>query len=441
MNTNTGRRHYLVPLILGGLALAVAIGTIAVLIAHMPTVGTTPALRVGIAVVLAFLVLLIIRYFVLIWLGYLQHLEAQFMDVDDTFTPPVTIIVPAYNEGPVIQSAIRSLLDLDYPAYEILVIDDGSTDDTRARAAELEGRYGGVIVRVVGKANAGKAAALNTGIALARHDFVLCMDGDSRLARETLRRAARHFADARVGAVAGNVKVVNRNGLWTRLQALEYIEGLNMARRAQGFLRAVNIIPGPVGLFRREALVGVGGYDTDTFAEDADLTLKILTAGWQVTYEDGAIAYTEAPERLLDLIKQRYRWTRGILQALRKRSGWLLAPRGGAGVWLSLLAMLFEAIIWPMFNVLGNLFFAFAALQAGAASYVAYWWILLTLLDVAAALHTVAMEEEDLSLVPYAVLYRFFFIALIDVAKLFATIEEFLNVRMTWGKLERAGRI
>jgi len=103
--------------------------------------------------------------------------------------------------------------------------------------------------------------------------------------------------------------------------------------------------------------------------------------------------------------------------------------------------MLFEAIIWPVFNVLGNLFFAFAALHAGAASYVAYWWILLTLLDVAAALHTVAMEEEDLSLVPYAVLYRFFFIALIDVAKLFATAEEFLNVRMTWGKLERAGRI
>ena len=435
------QKSYLLPLIMGIAALAVAIGSIAVLIAHMPTVGTTPALRVGIGIVLGFLVLLIIRYFVLIWLGYLQHLEARFMDVDDSFTPPVTVLVPAFNEGVVIQSAIRSLLDLDYPAYEILVIDDGSTDDTRARAAELEGRYGGVTVRVVGKANAGKAAALNTGIALARHEFVLCMDGDSRLARETLRRAARHFSDQRVGAVAGNVKVVNRNGMWTRLQALEYIEGLNMARRAQGFLRAVNIIPGPVGVFRREALVGVGGYDTDTYAEDADLTLKILTAGWQVTYEDGAIAYTEAPEHLLDLIKQRYRWTRGILQALRKRSGWLLAPKGGAGVWLSLLAMLFEAIIWPVFNVLGNLFFAFAALQAGAASYVVYWWVLLTLLDVAAALHTVAMEEEDLALVPYAVLYRFFFIALIDVAKLFAMAEEFLNVRMTWGKLERAGRI
>jgi len=433
--------NYAVPLAVGGVVIMGAGITMSVLLAHMPDVGTTPALRIGMGFVLLFLIILIVRYFVLLWLGYLHHLESRLTKMDESFTPPVTIIVPAFNEGLVIQSAIRSLLDMDYPAYEILVIDDGSTDDTHARAAELEGRYGGVTVRVVGKGNAGKANALNTGIALARHEFVLCMDGDSRLSRETLRRAIRHFTDERIGAVAGNVKVVNRNGLWTRLQALEYIEGLNMARRAQGFLRAVNIIPGPIGVFRRRALLGVGGYDTDTYAEDADLTLKMLTAGWQIVYEDGAIAYTEAPENLLDLIKQRYRWTRGILQALRKRSGWLVSLRGGFLVWISLLAMLFEAIIWPVVNVLGNLFFAIAALQAGATSYVAYWWVLLTLLDVAAALHTVAMEGEELGLVPYAVLYRFFFIALIDVAKLFATAEEFMNVHMTWGKLERAGRI
>ena len=432
--------RYQVALVVGAVVLAVAAGGLALLLSRLPDMGTTAALRIGIGIVLGFLLILVVRYFVLLWLGYLQHLElrlTEYAEVDD----PVTILVPAYNEGPVIESAVRSLLDLDYGTYEILVIDDGSSDDTYARASALEGRYGRVTVRVVSKANAGKASALNTGIALARHDFVLCMDGDSRLDRGTLRLAMRHFVDERVGAVAGNVKVVNRDTLWTRLQALEYIEGLNMARRAQGFLRSVNVIPGPIGIFRRRMLLDVGGYDTDTYAEDADLTLKILTAGWQVVYEDGAIAYTEAPESLLDLIKQRYRWTRGILQALRKRAGWLVLPRGGAGVWISLLAMLFEAIVWPVVNVLGNLFFVIAALQAGAAEQVAYWWLLLTLLDVAAALHTVAMEEEDLRLVPYAVLYRFFFIALIDVAKLFATLEEFMNVRMTWGKLERAGRI
>ena len=437
-------RYFLVLLSAVSLLLVVST-TMAFALAHTPLDMESTALRVGLAVVLTFLVLLILRYFVLLWLGYLQHIESKASqddeELDDAFNPPVTLVVPAYNEGPVIESAIRSLLELEYPSYEILVVDDGSTDDTYARASALEGRYGGVTVRVVSKANAGKANALNTGIALARHAYVVCMDGDSRLDRETLRAAMRHFVDPRVGAVAGNVKVANRRNFWTRMQALEYIEGLNMARRAQGFLRVVNIIPGPIGIFRRETLAAVGGYDTDTFAEDADLTLKILTAGWQIVYEERAIAYTEAPESLLDLIKQRYRWTRGILQALRKRGSWLAVPRVGFGVWVSLQAMLFEAVLWPIMNVAGNLFFALAALSVGAASFVIYWWVLLTLLDIAAALHTVAMEEEDLSLVPYAIAYRFFFVALIDVAKLFATVEECLNVRMSWGKLERVGRI
>ena len=435
------RVRYLV-LFLSGLVLLLVIATVmAVVLAHAPLDVDSTALRVGVALVLTFLVLLVMRYFALLWLGYLQHIETEVSREAPDFLPPATLIVPAFNEGPVIQAAIRSLLDLDYPSYEILVVDDGSTDDTYERAVELEGSYGGVTVRVVSKVNAGKANALNTGIALARHAYVVCMDGDSRLSRDSLRMAMRHFADPRVGAVAGNVKVANRVNLWTRLQALEYIEGLNMTRRAQGFVRAVNIIPGPLGVFRREVLAQVGGYESDTYAEDADLTLEILTAGWQIVYEPRAVAWTEAPESLLDLIKQRYRWTRGILQALRKRGSWVAYPRNGFSVWISLQAMLFEAILWPVMNVLGNLFFALAALTVGAASYVVYWWLLLTLLDAAAALYCVAMEEESLALVPYAVVYRFFFVVLVDVAKLFATVEEFLNVRMTWGKLERAGRI
>ena len=241
------------------------------------------SLRIAMVVVTAFLMITLLRYFVLLWLGYLHHVEAKTSpDEAESFEPLVTILVPAYNEGAVIQGAIRSLLELDYPAYDILVIDDGSTDDTYARAAELEGYYGRATVRVVSKSNGGKAHALNTGIALARTPFVLCMDGDSRLAPGTLKYAMPHFRDPRVGAVAGNVKVVNRRNLWTCLQALEYIEGLNMARRAQGFVRAVNIVPGPIGVFRRDVLCTLGGYDTDTFAEDADLTLKVLTAGWHI---------------------------------------------------------------------------------------------------------------------------------------------------------------
>src|SRR5688572_28026104 len=256
-------------------------------------------LQIGVALVLAFLIILVVRYILLLWLGYLHHIESRGAAEQLASAPPVTIIVPVYNEEAVIASALRSLLALDYPAFDILVVDDGSTDRTFEVVSAFEGQYGGVTLRVVTKANGGKATALNTGIALARTPWVLCMDGDSRLARGTLRSAMRHFDDPRVGAVAGNVKVVNRNNIWTRLQALEYIEGLNMARRAQGYLRVVNIIPGPIGIFRVDVLRQVGGYDTDTFAEDADLTLKILTAGWHVRYEERAIAWTEAPEDFL----------------------------------------------------------------------------------------------------------------------------------------------
>lgn len=403
--------------------------------------GDSLVLQIGVAVVLAFLVVLIVRYVLLLWLGFLHHVENRGVAVTDSVDPRVTIIVPVYNEETMIAPALRSLLLLDYPSLEIIVVDDGSTDRTLERASALEGRYGDTTLRVVSKRNGGKASALNAGIALAESEFVLCMDGDSRLDRGTVRAAMRHFADPRIGAVAGNVKVVNRDNVWTCLQALEYLEGLNMARRAQGFLRVVNIIPGPIGVFRRRALLGVGGYDVDTFAEDADLTLKLLTAGWHVAYEERAIAYTEAPERFIDLVKQRYRWTRGILQSLRKRRAWILSPGRGGVIWISLVAMLFEAVLWPVMNVVGNLLFTLVALSVGAASGVVYWWVLLAMLDVAAALYAVGIEGEDLRLIPYAIVYRLFFITMIDVAKLFATAEEVARVEMTWGKLERIGRI
>ncbi len=398
--------------------------------------------RVSVVTLVLFLIILIARYFTLLWFGYLHHLEAVPHPKENGIEyPPVSLIVPAYNEGVVIQSALESLIELDYPRFEIIVVDDGSTDDTLDNAARFAGEYGHCRVKVTTKKNGGKASSLNAGLAMAEYPIVLCMDADSRLERQTIKAAVVHFQDPAVGAVAGNVKVVNRKNLWSKLQALEYIEGLNMARRAQGFLHAVNIVPGPVGLFRRDVLRAVGGYDLDTFAEDADLTLKILTAGWKIQYEPRSIAWTEAPERLIDLIQQRYRWTRGILQALGKHKKTLFFPLPDVPLWLSLMQMGFEAVIWPMLNVYGHLFFAYVAVAFGMSEMLLAWWVLLTLLDLVAALATVGMEEEQLSLVPYALIYRFFFILLIDVTKLCSTIEEALNLRMSWGKLARAGRI
>src|SRR5213076_1148648 len=150
-------------------------------------------------------------------------------------------------------------------------------------------------VTVHQKENSGKADTLNYGIHRSKAPIVVCMDSDSRLTANALRYAIRHFNDQCVGAVAGNVKVINRHNIWTKLQALEYIEGLNIVRNAQAFFRSVNVIPGPIGIFRRSAIEATGGYDSDTFAEDFDMTVKILAAGWKINYEPKAVAYTEAP--------------------------------------------------------------------------------------------------------------------------------------------------
>jgi poly-beta-1,6 N-acetyl-D-glucosamine synthase len=387
-----------------------------------------------------FLVLLIIRYFSLLWFSYLNLL-----DEDDTGLssdcPFVSILVPAYNEGAVIQGSIRSLMMLDYPAYEVIVIDDGSSDDTYRKAQAFEGVHGQCEVRVIHKLNAGKALALNTGIDAARGSLVLCMDGDSALEPSTLRMAVRHFGDPNVGAVAGSVKVVNRSNILSALQALEYIEGLNMVRQAQAFFRVVSIIPGPIGVFRRDALLRIGGYEHDTFAEDCDTTLRLLIEGWQIKYEPKSIAYTEAPEKLLDLLKQRYRWTRGILQALRKHRRILFDPRRSITTSLALWYMVFEGIMWPVVNVFANVLFVAMATTFGATTPLVIWWAQLTVLDMAAALYCVAVEEERIWLVPYAIYYRLFFALTIDVTKVFATIEEIANLRMDWGKLDRIGRI
>lgn len=401
------------------------------------------------AYLLFFLVLLVLRYLVMILYSFLDHIESLYKKheykaprfSEESSLPMVSIVVPAYNEGIVIQSALRALTKLDYPNFEVIVVDDGSTDDTYEKAMEVATHSSDISIRVITKRNAGKAEALNTGMALARGEFILNMDGDTKLSSNTLRVCIPHFNNPAIGAVAGNVKVINRENIWTRIQSLEYVEGLAMARKAQSFIRSVNIIPGPIGIFRKSVLQQVGGYDHDTFAEDCDLTLKLLMKGWHIAYEPNAIAWVETPSHLLDLLKQRYRWTRGILQATKKHSHALWQPRKSGVNFYILWYMLFEGIMWPFSTLLGNLFFVYVSLQFGLAVLLFYWWLQLTVLDVVAAAYCVVIEEEDPSLILYAVLFRVFYINIADVSKVFATIEEWRGTAMTWGKLEREGKL
>lgn len=388
-----------------------------------------------------------LRYVILICFSLMEHIDNQLADknrpaeVNDALLPLISIVIPAYNEGLVIRQALSSLLDLDYPNYEVLVVDDGSTDDTYQRAREVAGESHRISIRVFTKPNGGKSDALNVGMSHARGQFVLSMDGDTLLSKNALRDCIRHFDDPKIGAVAGNIKVFNRENILTRMQALEYIEGLAMARKAQSYARICNIIPGPLGMFRKEALQQVGAYDHDTFAEDCDVTLKLLLQGWHVAYESKAIAWVETPSRLLDLIKQRYRWSRGILQAIRKHKSTLMNPRKGGINFFILWYMLFENIVWPVTNVLSNVVFVYIGLKHGVILFLLYWWVQLTLLDIAAAIYCVVLEKEDISMVAYAPFFRIFYILLIDIAKMFANLEEMLGTHMTWGKLEREGKL
>jgi cellulose synthase/poly-beta-1,6-N-acetylglucosamine synthase-like glycosyltransferase len=352
--------------------------------------------------------------------------------------PFVSIVVPAYNEGPVIRQSIRSLLTLDYPCYEVLVIDDGSTDDTSARA--LEAAAGSSRVRVIRKGNGGKSSALNLGLIQARGSLVLNMDADSKLSSNTLRACVRHFEDPRVGAVAGNIKVANRENLVTRLQAIEYIQGLALERRAQSSMQAVSVIGGPLGMFRRDALLAAGGYDHDTFAEDRDLTLKLLAQGWSVTYEPTALAHAESPSRWLDLLNQRYRWTRGTVQCVLKHWRLLGALRSAPVACLSLWYMAADSFIVPLASLFMLGFFAHATMAYGSFETLFLWWLLAALFDVAVTAYCLALDEEDPKLLPSVLAYRFYAI-FADITKTIATFEELLHLEMTWGKLTREGKI
>lgn len=410
---------------------------------------TSTFVNISMVVLFAFLVLLIIRFFILIYLSYLHHLErskipdylAEYLaNPDGMHLPRVSIIVPSYNEGVVIESSIRSLLNLQYPALEILVIDDGSSDDTLERAKRYNGRHGSTVVRVETKPNGGKGDALNFGIKLATGEFVLTVDADSRLEPASLLYAVQHFKKPEVAAVAGNVKVGNRHNMLTKMQALEYIEGLNLVRRSQGYFSAVNIIPGPLGLFRRSILNEIGGYELDTFAEDCDITIKLLIHGYKIEYEPYAITWTEAPETMRDFFKQRYRWTRGILQSLKKHYRNMFKGVGFINTFM-LWYMAFESLVWPVMNIFAQVYFLYVVIFFDLATFVIFWWGQLTVLDIVVAMFCLSMERENMRLVPYSIIYRIYFVVLTDVCKVIASVEEFLQIEMTWGKLNRSGKM
>ncbi|HEX4693161.1 glycosyltransferase [Sphingomonas sp.] len=365
----------------------------------------------------------------------------------------VTVMIPAFNEEAVIERSVRTVLASTEVRIEVIVIDDGSSDRTSAIMASAFAHD--PRVRLVTLENGGKARALNRGLDLANGEIVIALDADTQFEPTTIARLARWFADRRLGAVAGNAKVGNRVNLVTRWQALEYVTAQNLERRALAGLGAMMVVPGAVGAWRLAAIREVGGYPHDTLAEDQDLTIAIQRAGWHVTYDQYAVAWTESPESFRGLAKQRFRWAYGTLQCLWKHGRIVATGRPPGLAWIGVpQAILFQivlAAISPIIDLALIVSFittwlsieehGWAQTQTDVDKMLLYW-LVFTTIDLLSAVVAFALERREKwrllwLLIPQRIGYR----QIMYYVVLKAITQALRGPSVGWGKLQRTGRM
>ncbi|MEV4510697.1 bifunctional polysaccharide deacetylase/glycosyltransferase family 2 protein [Dactylosporangium sp. NPDC049525] len=348
---------------------------------------------------------------------------------------PVSVIVPAFNEAANIAATVRSLLANDYPGLEVIVVDDGSTDAT---AAIVEGlRLPGV--RLIRQRNAGKPAALNTGVAAARSALLILVDGDTVFEPDAVGQLVQPFTDPGVGAVSGNTKVANRRGLLGRWQHLEYVVGFNLDRRMFDLGECMPTIPGAIGAFRRQALIDVGGVPPDTLAEDTDLTMAVLRAGWRAVYADRAIAWTEAPATLRQLWRQRYRWCYGTLQAMWKHRR-ALTERGSAGRFgrRGLIYLLLFQVLLPLTAPLVDVYSIYGLFFLPAAKIAAVWCGF-TGLQVLTTAYALRLDRESYAPLWTVPLQQIVYRQLLYLVVVQSAVAALLGGRQRWQAMARTG--
>jgi cellulose synthase/poly-beta-1,6-N-acetylglucosamine synthase-like glycosyltransferase len=352
----------------------------------------------------------------------------------------------------VICDSIKSILASKCPPNEVIVIDDGSTDATYDVVAQTFS--GNERVRVYRRPNGGKASTLNFAIEMTDAEVLVAIDADSRLDEEAIGWLARHFADPTIGAVAGAVHVGNRGRLIARFQALEYLISQNLDRRAFEMVNGISVVPGAIGAWRRTALEDVGGYDSDTLAEDADLTFKLERAGWKVICEPRALVRTEAPASLGPFIKQRFRWMYGMLQVAYKHTD-VFRQKGARGVKFCSLPNIFLfqflfALVSPVVDLMlvislvsdfWNYFMHGETGLSSRSAMIAAYWIGFQLFEVGVAIiaFTLNRGPTDWSLLPLVVLQRFCYRQLIYLVAIRAATAAIRGHLVGWGKLQRFG--
>jgi biofilm PGA synthesis N-glycosyltransferase PgaC len=268
--------------------------------------------------------------------------------------PPISVLVPCFNEGENAEETLSHALALDYPDFEVVAIDDGSLDDTGAVLDRLAAQHPRLRVVHLAK-NQGKAMALQAGSLLARNDILIGIDGDALLDRHCARWMVRHFTeDPEVAAVTGNPRIRNRSTLLGRVQVGEFSSIVGMIKRAQQTFGSLFTVSGVITAYRRRAVHQVGYWSPDVLTEDIDITWKLQRAGWRVHFEPNALVWILMPETLHGLWRQRLRWATGGAQVLRKNLDVLLHPRQSF-LWPLLLEMCCT-LVWSYLLVLLTFF-------------------------------------------------------------------------------------
>jgi cellulose synthase/poly-beta-1,6-N-acetylglucosamine synthase-like glycosyltransferase len=338
---------------------------------------------------------------------------------------------------------VTSVLLSDLTDIQVIVVDDGSSDSTLELLHRNFGRNNAV--EIIHQVNRGKAAALNHALGHAHTEIVVTIDADTEIESDAIRKLLRHFSDPSVGAVAGNVKVGNRSRWLTRWQALEYITSQNMEKRAFDLLNCITVVPGALGAWRRKAIEDAGGITADTVAEDADLTIGIRRLGWRVTYDEEAIAWTEAPETPGVLIRQRFRWTFGTLQSFWKHRDTLFRPKYGTLGWIALPNIFVFQILLPLISPVLDLLFFGSLLLWGLAqlhmTQIPQLWTTadvqrsvvfflgFLIIDVLTCVVAFALErQEDWTLLIPVLLQRFYYRQLMYIV-LFRSVKEAVSGR------------
>jgi cellulose synthase/poly-beta-1,6-N-acetylglucosamine synthase-like glycosyltransferase/peptidoglycan/xylan/chitin deacetylase (PgdA/CDA1 family) len=349
-------------------------------------------------------------------------------------TEPVSVIVPAWNEREGIVGTVRSLV-ASTQEVEVVVVDDASTDGTAGvtESLKLPG------VRVVRVPKGGKAAALNTGIALSTHPILVMVDADTVVEPEAIHRLVQPFADSTVGAVAGNVKVGNRRSLVARWQHIEYVIGFNLDRRLYERFDCIPTVPGALGAFRRLAVDAAGGVTDDTLAEDTDLTIAVHRGGWRVVYVDDARSWTEAPATVGQLWRQRYRWSYGTMQALWKHRAGLRDP-GRPGRFgrrgLPLLALF--TVVLPLLAPLVDIFAVYGIFFLDRAETLIAWAAVMVI-QILTAVLAFRLDRESLRPLWVLPLQQIVYRQLMYLVLVHSMVTAVTGGRLHWHKLNRTG--